>query len=130
MENNKTFKKIKIRFNKEVKIWNKRKKRTSKKEIVKEVIESKLIFTRTGISSITPRVSLPTVWVKHMGLSTDDKDLELTYSPRTKKITIRKKVLKNQRKRNKKKATTGIVTFWIDSITLWMYKSDKPQRDN
>lgn len=130
MENNKTFKKIKIRFNKEVKIWNKRKKRTSKKEIVKEVRESKLIFTRTGISSITPRVSLPTMWVKHMGLSTDDKDLELTYSPRTKKITIRKKVLKNQRKRNKKKATTGIVTFWIDSITLWMYKSDKPQRDN
>lgn len=130
MENNKTFKKIKIRFYKEVKIWNKRKKRTSKKEIVKEVRESKLIFTRTGISSITPRVSLPTMWVKHMGLSTDDKDLELTYSPRTKKITIRKKVLKNQRKRNKKKATTGIVTFWIDSITLWMYKSDKPQRDN
>lgn len=97
---------------------------------MKEVRESKLIFTRTGISSITPRVSLPTMWVKHMDLSTDDKDLELTYSPRTKKITIRKKVLKNQRKRNKKKATTGIVTFWIDSITLWMYKSDKPQRDN
>lgn len=67
------------------------KKKNSKKEIVKEVRESKLIFTRTGISSITPRVSLPTMWVKHMGLSTDDKDLELIYSPRTKKITIRKK---------------------------------------
>ena|GEM_PF-6428112 len=68
-----------------------KKKRTSKKEIVKEIRESKLIFTRTGISSITPRVSLPTMWVKHMGLSVDDKDLELIYSPRTKKITIRKK---------------------------------------
>lgn len=68
-----------------------KKKRTSKKEIVKEIRESKLIFTRTGISSVTPRVSLPTMWVKHMGLSADDKDLELVYSPRTKKITIRKK---------------------------------------
>ena len=68
-----------------------KKKGTSKKEIVKETRDLKLMFTKSARGSITPRISIPMSWVKHMGMDLENKNIEVTYSPRTKKITIRKK---------------------------------------
>lgn len=68
-----------------------KKRRTQKKEIVKETRDLKMMFSKSGSGNITPRISLPMTWVKHMGMDLDERDIEVTYSPRTKKITIRKK---------------------------------------
>lgn len=68
-----------------------KKRRTQKKEIVKETRELKLLFSKSGAGNLSPRVSLPLPWIKHMGMDLDERDIEVTYSPRTKKITIRKK---------------------------------------
>ncbi|MGL5190596.1 hypothetical protein [Cetobacterium sp.] len=68
-----------------------KKKRTQKKEIVKETRDLNLTFVKSGAGNITPRVSLPITWIKHMGMNLDEREIEVTYSPRTKKITIRKK---------------------------------------
>ncbi|MGL4903357.1 MAG: hypothetical protein ACRDDH_21275 [Cetobacterium sp.] len=68
-----------------------KKRRTQKKEIVKETRDLKLVFGKSGAGNMTPRVNLPMAWVKHMGLDLDEREIEVTYSPRTKKITIRKK---------------------------------------
>ena len=68
-----------------------KKRRTQKKEIVKETRDLKISFNKAGNGGLTPKVSLPIMWVKHMGLDLDERDIEVTYSPRTKKITIRKR---------------------------------------
>ena len=68
-----------------------KKRRTQKKEIVKETRNLKISFNKAGNGGLTTKVSLPIMWVKHMGLDLDERDIEVTYSPRTKKITIRKK---------------------------------------
>lgn len=68
-----------------------KKKRTQKKEIVKEIRDLKISFNKAGNGGITPKISLPSIWIKHMGLDLDERDVEVIYSPRTKKITIRKK---------------------------------------
>ncbi|MGL5918136.1 MAG: hypothetical protein ACRCYM_02715 [Cetobacterium sp.] len=68
--------------------------RTQKKEIVKETRDIKIMFSETNNGYVNARVSLPISWLKDMKISKEnDKDriTEMTYSPRTKKITIRKK---------------------------------------
>ena len=67
------------------------KRRTQKKELVKETRNLKISFNKACNGGLTPKVSLPIMWVQHMGLDLDERDIEVTYSPRTKKITIRKK---------------------------------------
>lgn len=68
-----------------------KKKRTQKKEIVKETRDANIMLHTGGTGGISPRISLPYLWLKHMGIETNDRAVEITYSPRTKKITIRKK---------------------------------------
>lgn len=68
-----------------------KKKRTSKKEIVKETRNLNVMFASDGKGHYATRISLPSTWLEHMGISPDDREAEVTYSPRTKKITIRKK---------------------------------------
>lgn len=70
------------------------KKRTQKKEVVKESRDIKIMFSETSNGYINARVSLPLSWLKDMKISKEneeDRTTEMTYSPRTKKITIRKK---------------------------------------
>lgn len=67
------------------------KKKTQKKQIVKETRDISVTLGTGGTGGITPRIFLPYSWLKHMGVETDDRRMEITYSPRTKKITIRKK---------------------------------------
>lgn len=68
-----------------------KKKRTRKKEIVKETRDANITLSTGGSGGISPRVSLPYLWLEHMGIVANDRAVEITYSPRTKKITIRKK---------------------------------------
>lgn len=71
-----------------------KKKRASKKEVVKETREIKIMFSETNNGYVNARVSLPLSWLKDMKISKEndeDRTTEMTYSPRTKKITIRKK---------------------------------------
>lgn len=68
-----------------------KKKRISKKEIVKETRSLKVMFASDGKGHYATRMSLPSTWFEHMGINPDDRETEVTYSPRTKKITIRKK---------------------------------------
>ncbi|MGL5982810.1 MAG: hypothetical protein ACRCZR_05735, partial [Cetobacterium sp.] len=61
---------------------------------VKETRDIKIMFSETNNGYVNARVSLPISWLKDMKISKEnDKDriTEMTYSPRTKKITIRKK---------------------------------------
>ena len=68
-----------------------KKKRTSKKEVVKETRILNVMFPLDGKGNYTTRMSLPSTWFEHMGINPNDRETEVTYSPRTKKITIRKK---------------------------------------
>ncbi|MGL5592428.1 hypothetical protein [Cetobacterium sp.] len=71
-----------------------KKSRTQKKEIVKETREIKIMFSETNNGYVNARVSLPLSWLKDMKISKEndeERTTEMTYSPRTKKITIRKK---------------------------------------
>lgn len=67
------------------------KKKNSKKKIEKETRELKIMFTKTGTSSNTPRLAFPMTWIKDMNIDLNDREVEVTYHPRTKKISIRKK---------------------------------------
>ncbi|MBC2856833.1 hypothetical protein H3N56_10310 [Cetobacterium sp. 2A] len=68
-----------------------KKKRTRKKEVIKEIRDIKIMFSETSNGYVNARVSLPLSWLKDMKVTQDDRETEMTYSPRTKKITIRKK---------------------------------------
>lgn len=68
-----------------------KKRGTPKKEIVKETRDLKMMFSKSAKGTNTPRLAFPMLWIKDMGINLDDRDTEVTYSPRTKKITIRKK---------------------------------------
>lgn len=68
-----------------------KKKRTQKKEIVKETRDLKFTYGVRGEKYLTAKMTFPLSWLEHMGISPDDRETEVTYSPRTKKITIRKK---------------------------------------
>lgn len=68
-----------------------KKKTSSKKEIVKETRDLKVMFAKSGNGYMNTRMTFPLAWFQHMGINPDDRDTEVTYSPRTKKITIRKK---------------------------------------
>lgn len=68
-----------------------KKKRTLKKELVKETRVLNVMFTIDGRGSTSTKISIPSTWIAHMGITPNDRETEMTYSPRTKKITIRKK---------------------------------------
>lgn len=67
------------------------KKKRALKKIVKETRNLNVMFASDGKGHYATRMSLPSTWFEHMGLNPDDRETEVTYSPRTKKITIRKK---------------------------------------
>ena len=50
-----------------------------------------MMFVRSGRGTETPRMTFPMIWIKDMGIDLNERDLEVTYHPRTKKISIRKK---------------------------------------
>lgn len=68
-----------------------KKKKNTKKKIEKETRDLKIMFTKTGTTSNTPRLAFPMTWIKDMNIDLDNRNVEVTYHPRTKKISIRKK---------------------------------------
>lgn len=68
-----------------------KKKRKNSKNVIKETREAKITIGTGGTGGISPRVGLPFLWLEHMGITKENREIEISYSPRTKKITIRKK---------------------------------------
>lgn len=66
-------------------------KKRIKKQIVKETRDMKIILGKSGTGHRNASTFIPITWLDHMGITEDDRITEMTYSPRTKKITIRKK---------------------------------------
>lgn len=38
----------------------------------------KLSYSKSGAGNITPRITLPVKWTKELGLSTEDREVEVT----------------------------------------------------
>lgn len=74
-------------------------KKTRKKEILKEDRELKVMFPKSGNGYLNARMVFPMMWLEHMGINPDDRDTIVTYSPRTRKITIRKKSSEKQKEK-------------------------------
>ncbi|MEG0180782.1 MAG: AbrB/MazE/SpoVT family DNA-binding domain-containing protein [Peptostreptococcaceae bacterium] len=51
----------------------------------------KVLFTKGGSGSITNKITLPTTWVREMGITEDDKAVEVTFQNGV--ISIKKKEL-------------------------------------
>lgn len=66
------------------------KKKKSDKIVDKISKSVNVSFNSGGSGGITTRISLPSLWLQQMGINVDDKKAEITFHPRTKKITIRK----------------------------------------
>ncbi|MDD7182549.1 hypothetical protein [Peptostreptococcus porci] len=58
--------------------------------------KAKLIVNKSGgtsgKNSNTYRATLPTVWIKDMGLGENDREIELEYDPEKKLIKVSKKI--------------------------------------
>lgn len=51
--------------------------------------ELRVCFSKSGAGNLTPRVSLPAIWIKEMGLNLDNRDIEVVFE--NNEIIIRKK---------------------------------------
>jgi hypothetical protein len=58
---------------------------------LKETRILKVLFGKSGSGSINTRISLPITWLKEMGITQDNKEVEVTFEGN--KITIQKKSL-------------------------------------
>lgn len=68
------------------------------KKLEKETRILKVMFAVDGRGAKNTRMTLPITWFKDMGIDLDNRETSVTYSPRTKKITIKKKSLKEEEK--------------------------------
>lgn len=50
--------------------------------------KARIIFNKTGAGNITPRITLPAVWVKQLGLDIDNREVKITFD--NEKIIISK----------------------------------------
>lgn len=67
-----------------------KKKKIPKKKIDREVRKLKISIGRSGSGSEDAKISIPISWIRDMKLSQEDREVEVLYSPRTKKISIKK----------------------------------------
>ncbi|WP_317412659.1 AbrB/MazE/SpoVT family DNA-binding domain-containing protein [Clostridium baratii] len=51
--------------------------------------ELKISFNKSGRGSITPKMTLPAVWIKEMGINIENREVEVVFE--NKEIIIRKK---------------------------------------
>lgn len=57
---------------------------------MKESRKLKITFTKGGSGSTTCKLGIPTKWVNDIGLTPDDRELEVEYDSETKSIMIKK----------------------------------------
>lgn len=50
----------------------------------------KISFNKSGRGTYTPKLALPTSIIRDMGITQEDRDIELTYNEQTKEITLKK----------------------------------------
>ncbi len=55
-----------------------------------EVRNVKIMFNKDGHGSDTTKISLPIKWIRDMGISPNDREVDLKYDEKTKKIIIEK----------------------------------------
>lgn len=52
---------------------------------------AKILWSKSGKGSDTTRVTLPVSWVRQMGLSYEERELDISFDEETGTITIQKK---------------------------------------
>lgn len=59
----------------------------------------KISFNKSGRGTLTPKLALPTLIIRDMGITEEDRDIELLYDEEKKEIILKKfkKVLDNSR---------------------------------
>ena len=57
-----------------------------------EVKKLKVSFNKAGSGSYTPKLALPARIIKDMGISKDDRYVELTYDDEKKEIKLKKSI--------------------------------------
>lgn len=60
-------------------------------DTLKEKRNLKVSFTKSGAGSTTNRITLPTTWIREMGITEDEKEVEVELDKVTKVISIKKK---------------------------------------
>ncbi len=50
----------------------------------------KIIFNKSGSGSITPKMNIPMSWVKDMGVTPEDREVNVVYDKETKSFTAKK----------------------------------------
>lgn len=50
----------------------------------------KILFSKSGNGYPSPKINLPTKWIKDMGVSEENRDVSITYDEEKKEIIIRK----------------------------------------
>lgn len=56
---------------------------------LKECRFVKMLFTKSGSGSISPRLSFPSTWIRDMGITPDDREVAITFDGN--KIIIEKR---------------------------------------
>ncbi|MDD7182547.1 AbrB/MazE/SpoVT family DNA-binding domain-containing protein [Peptostreptococcus porci] len=52
----------------------------------------KFIYNKSGAGNVTPRLTIPIIWTKDMGLTQESREVEVVYDEEKKEIIIRKKL--------------------------------------
>lgn len=65
-------------------------RKTPKQKIERESRKLKISFRVNGSGSTDARITLPISWVRDMKINGEEREVEVFYSPRTKKISIKK----------------------------------------
>lgn len=56
---------------------------------LKECRFVKMLFTKSGSGSISPRITLPSTWIREMGITREEREVSITFDG--KKIIIEKR---------------------------------------
>lgn len=60
-----------------------------KKDMYKRI--GKVIFAKDGRGGVTPKVSIPISWLRDMGITDIDREIDLKYDEEKKEFIIQKK---------------------------------------
>ncbi len=55
-----------------------------------EEMIKKVSFNKSGTGGVTPRINLPTEWVKDMEISKEESEISIIYDREKKEITLKK----------------------------------------
>ena len=55
-----------------------------------EVRNLKIIFNKSGDGYLSGKLSIPMTWLKDMGLTPEDREVEVVYNEETKSFTTKK----------------------------------------